>query len=288
MAGRRRESHELVAFFQRVGGLDRNSPVPLYYQLQEVLKQDIDAGHWQPGQLLPSEGELSAGLGISRTVIRGALDVLEADGQVVRRKGRGTAVAQPKLLHHALHVGRSWQNTNSDRPATLVEILDTRLVSAGGNLGRLLRLPVDAPIIELTAVTAIRSQRVALVQAHIWAQASAPLHSLIVQDRLPQFDVPGHDLLPQLIDLYRLPVRTAELSVEATTANEYECQTLRVDRGVAMFLITTLLRDSNDVPLGFLRAVFRSDQFKFNASVNYADPVPPARRLQQREGLPAN
>jgi len=66
----------LVALFARVEGLNRSSPVPLYYQLQEVLKQDIDAGYWQPGQLLPSEGELSTGLGVSRTVIRGALDVL--------------------------------------------------------------------------------------------------------------------------------------------------------------------------------------------------------------------
>lgn len=44
-----------MAFFARVEGLDRSSRVPLYYQLQEVLKQDIDAGYWQPGQLLPSE-----------------------------------------------------------------------------------------------------------------------------------------------------------------------------------------------------------------------------------------
>ncbi len=288
MGGQRRSSHELMAFFARVEGLDRSSPVPLYYQLQEVLKQDIDAGYWQPGQLLPSEGELSAGLGISRTVIRGALDVLEADGQVVRRKGHGTAVAQPKLLHHALHVGRSWHNSDLDSPATLVEILDTRLVSAGGNLGNLLRLPVAAPIFELTAVTAIRNQRVSLVQAHISARSSASLERLIVEDRLPQLDVQGHDLLPQLIDRYRLPVRTAELSVEATTANEYECRTLHVNKGVAMFLITTLLRDPNDVPLGFLRAVFRSDHFKFNASVNYADLVATAPSPSEREGLPTS
>jgi len=53
-----------------------------------------------------------------------------------------------------------------------------------------------------------------------------------------------------------------------------------------MFLITTLLRDSNDVPLGFLRAVFRSDHFKFNASVNYADRVTGSPHHGEREGLP--
>jgi len=103
-----------------------------------------------------------------------------------------------------------------------VEILDTRLVSAGGNLGNLLRLPVAAAIFELTAVTAIRNQRVSLVQAHISARSSASLDRLIVEGRLPQLDVQRHDLLPQLIDRYRLPVHTAELSVEATTANDYE------------------------------------------------------------------
>lgn len=78
------------------GGLDRSSFVPLYFQLAEILKERIEAAHWQPGDRFPSEGELREEFGVSRTVIRPALALLESDGQLVRLKGRGTFVSSPK------------------------------------------------------------------------------------------------------------------------------------------------------------------------------------------------
>src|SRR5918997_4678363 len=78
-------------------GLDRSSFVPLYYQLQELLKEQIESGAWKPGERMPSEPELARRFGISRVVVRQALAILEDDRQIVRIKGRGTFVAPPKL-----------------------------------------------------------------------------------------------------------------------------------------------------------------------------------------------
>src|SRR5262245_34502139 len=77
--------------------LDPTSPVPLYYQLQEILKEGIEAGRWAPGTTIPSEAQLASMFGISRTVIRKALDILEGDAQVVRIKGKGTVVTEAKV-----------------------------------------------------------------------------------------------------------------------------------------------------------------------------------------------
>src|SRR3712207_9202739 len=77
--------------------LDRSSFVPLYYQLQEVLKERIESGTWAPGDALPSEPELARRYGVSRVVVRQALAILEDDRQIVRIQGRGTFVAEPKL-----------------------------------------------------------------------------------------------------------------------------------------------------------------------------------------------
>src|ERR1700677_3761812 len=83
------------------GRLDRSSVVPLYYQLQELLKEQIESGVWGPGDPLPSEPELARGLGVSRVVVRQALAILDDDRQIVRLRGRGTFVAEPKLGHRA-------------------------------------------------------------------------------------------------------------------------------------------------------------------------------------------
>src|SRR6187200_1751843 len=90
-------AHESPATAADSARLDRTSFVPLYYQLQEVLKEQIESGVWAPGEALPSEPELARRFGISRVVVRQALAILQDDRQIVRVKGRGTFVAQPKL-----------------------------------------------------------------------------------------------------------------------------------------------------------------------------------------------
>jgi len=78
-------------------GLDRRSSVPLYYQLQELLHQQIASGRFKVGDALPSEGELCRLFGVSRIVVRQALQVLVDDGEVVRMQGKGTFVSEPKV-----------------------------------------------------------------------------------------------------------------------------------------------------------------------------------------------
>jgi GntR family transcriptional regulator len=103
-------------------GLDRRSSVPLYYQLQELLHQQIASGRFSVGDALPSEGELCRLFGVSRIVVRQALQVLEDDAEIVRQQGRGTFVAEPKV---DLVAGGLVRVLSSEgRAAHEVEILD--------------------------------------------------------------------------------------------------------------------------------------------------------------------
>ena len=85
--------------------LDKKSPIPLYYQLVEAIRDRIRAGELMPGAQLPPERELGEQYGISRMTVRQALQYLISDDVLVARQGTGTFVAEPKLtfdLRHAL------------------------------------------------------------------------------------------------------------------------------------------------------------------------------------------
>jgi GntR family transcriptional regulator len=261
-----RRPEQVQRFFQRAGQLDRDSPVPLYYQLQEVLKEDIDGGNWQPGEILPSEAELEAQFGVSRTVIRKALDVLAADGQVVRQKGRGTVVAPPKLGYEAIATAREWRHEDLTRRAELSEVIDVRLVVAGGNLGALLHIAPSSRLFEITAVAAV-DRPVSLTQAYVRCDASPELGAAAEGEHRLPLTVGGPELLAQLAERCGLRPHRSELSVEATTANEFECQTLGIRGGATTFLVSTVVYDADDHPLAFLRSVVRSDHFRFAATV---------------------
>lgn len=75
--------------------LSLDSDIPLYAQLVGIIKRSISTGALPVGALLPSEAELCRCLSISRNTVRQAIGELEDEGLVVRKRGRGTFVADP-------------------------------------------------------------------------------------------------------------------------------------------------------------------------------------------------
>lgn len=73
--------------------INRNIPIPAYFQLKEYIKQQIQDGVWQPGEKIPTEAELCETYNISRTPVRQALKELVFEGLLTRTAGRGTFVA---------------------------------------------------------------------------------------------------------------------------------------------------------------------------------------------------
>jgi len=74
-----------------------DGPAPLWAQIANRLRVDIEQGAFRPGDLLPGEAELNRRFGVSRTTSRAALDCLEREGLIVRKAGRGSIVLPPRI-----------------------------------------------------------------------------------------------------------------------------------------------------------------------------------------------
>lgn len=81
--------------------IDKQSPIPIYYQIMEQLKAQIKSGELLPDMPLPSEREYAEQFGISRMTVRQALSNLVNEGFLYRLKGRGTFVSKPKWNKHS-------------------------------------------------------------------------------------------------------------------------------------------------------------------------------------------
>jgi ABC-type glycerol-3-phosphate transport system substrate-binding protein len=73
--------------------IDRNSPIPLYYQLKLYIKQQVEDGELKPGDRLLTEMELCDRFDISRAPVRQALTELAREGLIYRRPGQGSFIA---------------------------------------------------------------------------------------------------------------------------------------------------------------------------------------------------
>jgi GntR family transcriptional regulator len=83
-------------FFQGLK-LDKDSPVPAYFQIKNHIEQLIAQKKLQPGDRLPSERDFCEALPVSRMTYRQALTTLKHSGLLVQQQGRGTFVAPQKV-----------------------------------------------------------------------------------------------------------------------------------------------------------------------------------------------
>jgi GntR family transcriptional regulator len=241
--------------------IDRGSPVPFYYQLQEILREEIESGARRPGQLLPSEGQLASTLGVSRTVIRKALDILENDGAVIRVKGKGTLVAAPKFRYEAIAGPGMWKRRWNRLPH-LLRLLDVRRSTAGTQLGRTLDVDSSDEVFEISYIHAVEETPSSIAHTFLRLDASPALAALADNDGLPSLEVGGPEAFSQLVDRYGINVSESEVTVEATTTGEFESDALHVHRGTPAFLLTSVDHAAGG-PFAFTRSVVRSDHFRF-------------------------
>ncbi len=79
--------------FKKIERLDSESPLPLYYQLEQEIKRLLREGQLKEGDKIPSERKIASRLEISRMTVHRALDNLVQKNYLYREQGRGTFVS---------------------------------------------------------------------------------------------------------------------------------------------------------------------------------------------------
>lgn len=124
--------------------LDRQSPLPLWAQLLADLRQRVAAGEF--AERFPTDEELRRQYGVSRQTVREAARRLQADGVIVRERGRGSALAAPPL-EQPLGTLYSLARTAHDLGLSeRSQVLAQRLIPAGEAAAHLGLTPEDPAV----------------------------------------------------------------------------------------------------------------------------------------------
>ncbi|UUY04517.1 GntR family transcriptional regulator [Svornostia abyssi] len=214
--------------------LDRASAVPLYYQLQELIRQQIESGAWQPGDPLPSEPELCRLHGVSRVCVRQALQILEADRAIVRVRGRGTFVAPARQASGVRGLARTLLDPGANPPT--VRVLDRRAGDVELSVARVLGAAPDE-ILRLTTLWSVGPTPIG-IGLSFFRVADVPW--------LDEAAVDGEDLA--VADPPALVIEEADISVETTACGRYEANLLGIPDG-ATLMVTVSVHEA-DMPDG--------------------------------------
>src|SRR3990170_4467927 len=122
-----------------------DSFIPVYYRLEKFLREQILRGALKPGDAVPPESQLAQQFSTSRMTVRQALSRLVFEGLVVRHRGRGSFVAEPRLEHTRAFM--SFEEEMEARGSKIaLKLLDMRTIPAEGKVAKNLGLPPGTPV----------------------------------------------------------------------------------------------------------------------------------------------
>jgi len=130
-----------------IGG-DRR--IPLYHRIHDQLRDDIESGVLQPGDRIPTEAELAARFGVSRTTVKQAIQQLVHAGLVYRIQGKGTFVGQRRIPRRLVGLISFHEEMRQRGFTPATELLDAAVVPASRHVARALGLEPGVPVLRLT------------------------------------------------------------------------------------------------------------------------------------------
>lgn len=224
---------------------------PLYSRLEELVRERIETGEWPAGTLIPSERELSAEFGLSRTTTRKALDRLVSEGVLRKEPRRGTFVAEPKTVFEALTLRGFTAQALEAGASPSCRLLRFERVLPTAQVASRLNITASQLVYLIERLRTVNDTPIALQQSYI------PMH---LAPALEQEDLEERSLYQVLASRYGLRVRHAQETLEASLATDYEAAVLGVQPGAPMLLLSIRLSDAEGRPVEAVKVAFRGDR----------------------------
>lgn len=233
--------------------LDRDSAVPLYVQLEEILRAKIASGEWQPNQRIPSENELNKIYGLSRMTARGVLTKLVTEGVLFRVPGKGTFLAPQKFEA----VSPAYRGVREQLEAagyeTTTQVLRSGVEDASPRVRERLGLPDGAQVHAIYRLRSVQGEPISLHHSYVPA-ALAP--------DLDRHDAGNEQLCVILEKHYGLAMKQVAEHLEATAARTEEAELLRMRRGQPVLLLEDVISDDHGRTFEYSTIVFRGDKIR--------------------------
>ena len=242
--------------------LDRQSVLPLYYQIQQQLLDSIRSGRLKPGKPLPSEETISKRLRVSRMTARQALKSLCHLGVAYSLRGKGTFVSEIKLEKNFREVLSFSQEMEARGSRPHSKLVSFDVVPADEKAAEALHLSPEEKVIRL--------RRVRMADSLPMGVESSCLPLRLCPDLLEKFD-PRASLYRTLAQLYGIHIVQSDEVVEAGLANSEEARLLRIPKGSPVFLFTRTAYNDGGQPVEHVKSTFRGDRYKI---ANHLGPQP--------------
>jgi len=240
--------------------------MPLVHQLTLLLREKIVNGDYPPHSLFPTEEQLTAKYGVSRTTVRMALSNLVADGLIYREQGRGTFVnagklpAESKNKYLKKHVARDVGQVKST----------THIIESAGMVpsSKLIRFSAEQPNDRVAQNLGIRKEHTVWYVERVRYADDLPV--LLERLWIPQFMCPElseehlkGSLYEYLSTAYGYEFQRASQVLRAILLSSEDALLLDLNEGSPALFITGVTYLKNGKPIEMENTIYNSEAVEF-------------------------
>ncbi len=236
----------------------RDQSIPLYYQLETILREKIRSGEYSLGDPFPTEDQLIQSYRLSRITIRKALSALEKDGLINRKRGKGSVVTEGTGRLEPMKLTGMMEDIIDMGIKTKTRVINFGFVPPSRKVAESLNLDEKSKV--------LRVERIRLVQR---APISYTL-SYIPPDlgeKISRRDLTIHPILNILEKKCKVKIERGSQIIEATVADSRVASLLDVMTGSPLLKIERTVFDGEDRPVEYISILYRSDRYHYTVDL---------------------
>ncbi|MGJ9382498.1 GntR family transcriptional regulator [Salipaludibacillus sp. CF4.18] len=233
--------------------INKSSPIPIYHQLEERIKTEIEEGSLKSGDLLPSEREYAETFKISRMTVRQAISNLVSNGYVYRKKGTGTFVSQKKFEQILPGLTSFTEDMKRRGMVPSNELVEFSILPASEEVAHALDIKNSESVYKIERIRLADNFPIALETTFVSKHRIEGITEEIAHTSLYEY----------FESTLNLNIDHATQLIESSIINSEEKKLLHMKTGDPVLLIqrTTYLDDGT--PLEFVKSVYRADRYRF-------------------------
>jgi len=239
-------------------GLNRESKIPLYHQLYELLRAKILKGEWPPGALLPAESELQATYEVSQITVRQSLDNLVSDGLIYRQRGRGSFVAQPAIQTTLTRITSFTEDMHRRGLKPSSQTIRTEIIPATASISEKLEIDPGEELVQLKRLRFADGEPLSIEQSNL-------VHRYC--PGVLEHDYEENSLRETLYREYGIQLVRAAESIRALNADNEQARLLSVESNDALLAIERVSFSQANLPVEWLQIFYRADRYVLYAEL---------------------
>jgi GntR family transcriptional regulator len=239
-----------------MGFKDRS--IPLYYQLENILREKIRSGEYGLGDSFPTEDHLVRAYGVSRITVRQALSALEKDGLIARSRGKGSFVTEGKGHLEPMKLTGMMEDIIDMGIKTKTKIINFGFVSPSKKVTESLRLDEDSKVLRIERIRLIQGAPISYTIGYIPPDLGRKINIK---------DLTVHPILNLLEKKCKVRIDRGSQIIEATVADSRVASLLEVMTGSPLLKIERTVFDLSGRPVEYISILYRSDRYHYSVDL---------------------